>query len=545
MGYSDPAFRAPTAFQRSAELTRPRDACAEAAGFPQIGMLLLTKGGVPHERMWREWFRHAAGKIPLSAARTAFCDGYSEGDGVMIDVNRTAVASPSDVFSACFQQKRKKRRRKNDRDDDGDDDDDDDVIAQQHLFDVWVHPAVDFPGFAEGSVFRGRELPPEFRVETVWGTHTIVDATRALLAAGLTNPLSQKFILFSESDVPLYSPMTLYTQLMSEHRSRVNACLNETIGRWDHNEGSRLRGDMLAEGLTAAIWRKSWQWVALTRKHAEFAVEDEEIDAAFRATCRRRWDPDWCDHRVCYSDEHYFPTLLAAKGVENDTDCYGEMTDRDWSRGLSTDPHPWEYSAREVDQILLERLRHSERKECTHAHSVGTAAEQLFVDFNEILEVDGGGVKEEKEAQLGAATAAAVCHSLSPVNDKSYTPLGPFCPLLARKFLNNTVNAVLASLLPCKDGLGIVNSAGECSGERALEQAALLAELDLDFPPEAVREGETSSWVWKVYAGVAVVGVVLFIVGWTMMLGWHRQRRLPLSHSESFHTTLRNYGVIE
>lgn len=57
-----------------------------------------------------------------------------------------------------------------------------------------------------------------------WGKHSMVDATRALLAAALADNANAKFVLLSESGVPLYSAATLYAQLMSEKKSRINAC---------------------------------------------------------------------------------------------------------------------------------------------------------------------------------------------------------------------------------------------------------------------------------------------------------------------------------
>jgi hypothetical protein len=55
----------------------------------------------------------------------------------------------------------------------------------------------------------------------------MVDATRALLAAALADSSNVKFVLLSESGVPLYSATTLYAQLMAEDRSRINACAME------------------------------------------------------------------------------------------------------------------------------------------------------------------------------------------------------------------------------------------------------------------------------------------------------------------------------
>ena len=52
----------------------------------------------------------------------------------------------------------------------------------------------------------------------------------------------------------------------------------------------------------------------------------------------RRW-------RDCFSDEHYFATLLAVLGRENETDCKGFMMHVDWSRGGA---HPRTYELREI-----------------------------------------------------------------------------------------------------------------------------------------------------------------------------------------------------
>ena len=63
---------------------------------------------------------------------------------------------------------------------------------------------------------------PVLQVE--WGSHTLVQATRELMRAGLADPLNQKFVLLSEACLPLYPPAALYVQMLSEDRSRVNSC---------------------------------------------------------------------------------------------------------------------------------------------------------------------------------------------------------------------------------------------------------------------------------------------------------------------------------
>lgn len=57
---------------------------------------------------------------------------------------------------------------------------------------------------------------------TQWGD--TIDATRAQLRHALTDPLNQRFLMLSDTDVPLYPARMVYLQLMSETKSRVSAC---------------------------------------------------------------------------------------------------------------------------------------------------------------------------------------------------------------------------------------------------------------------------------------------------------------------------------
>ena len=85
-------------------------------------------------------------------------------------------------------------------------------------------------------------------------------------------------------------------------------------------------------------WRKSSQWASLTRKHAAAVVADTQIDATFRSLCHyREWDPELERKYLCFSDEHYIPTLLAIRGWDAETDCFGYNVHTDWTEG---GPHP-------------------------------------------------------------------------------------------------------------------------------------------------------------------------------------------------------------
>ena len=62
------------------------------------------------------------------------------------------------------------------------------------------------------------------RVHVDWGSFSLVAALKNLLRTALEDRLSQKFILLSESGVPIYPPEVLWLELMVEEKSRINAC---------------------------------------------------------------------------------------------------------------------------------------------------------------------------------------------------------------------------------------------------------------------------------------------------------------------------------
>ena len=45
------------------------------------------------------------------------------------------------------------------------------------------------------------------RIVTLWGTHTLVEATRNLLWEAFRDPTNQRFVLISEADVPIWDPL--------------------------------------------------------------------------------------------------------------------------------------------------------------------------------------------------------------------------------------------------------------------------------------------------------------------------------------------------
>lgn len=85
---------------------------------------------------------------------------------------------------------------------------------------------------------------------------------------------TRRFVLISESDIPLYDPLTFYLQLMSESQSYVNAC---PAGPLENLMPRRWSDRMKTRHMNATHWRKSSQWFAMKRKHAAVVVDDYEV----------------------------------------------------------------------------------------------------------------------------------------------------------------------------------------------------------------------------------------------------------------------------
>lgn len=78
--------------------------------------------------------------------------------------------------------------------------------------------SADFPA---DSVFHGREITPSVHAERF--THKLGVLSLLLLEAALYDEAvpNARFVLLSESDIPLYNAGALYLQLMLSHKSRV------------------------------------------------------------------------------------------------------------------------------------------------------------------------------------------------------------------------------------------------------------------------------------------------------------------------------------
>lgn len=337
-----------TAAAELASLTRTadREQAAPATGptlpslpFPRVALLLLTRGPLPLARLWDEWMAGADGLVPSHAAAALGC-------------GQEAVERVRDVGGAATGPRGQPLP----------------LYHRQHLFSVYVHAPAQFKHrYERGSIFYGRKI--KGRLTTRWGTHSLVAAARLLLQEALRDPRNQRFLLLSESDVPLWPPGLLYLQMMAEPRSSVRACSPATEQEVLDSQPKTAR----LLGIPLPAWRKSSQWISLTREHARLVADDRQVEPLFAQKCFikwdfRRWRPLGPDGRWCVSDEHYVPTLLALRGEEANCTCSqpggrGSPTYTQWPGG----PHPRSFNARDLTRDSIRGLRNCDGTAATAA----------------------------------------------------------------------------------------------------------------------------------------------------------------------------------
>ncbi|KAI3849055.1 hypothetical protein MKX03_011498 [Papaver bracteatum] len=186
-------------------------------------------------------------------------------------------------------------------------------------FSIYVHSE---PGYVfdesttRSPIFYGRQLKKSIQV--LWGESSMIEAERLLFDEALQDPANQRFVLLSDSCVPLYNFSHIYNHMMSSSKSFVDSFLDAKEGRYNPK---------MSPNIPKSKWRKGSQWIALVRKHAKVIVNDDVVLPVFKRYCKRRPPMDFgrgkqnlkfqTQHN-CIPDEHYVQTLLAMSDLEGE-----------------------------------------------------------------------------------------------------------------------------------------------------------------------------------------------------------------------------------
>ncbi|KNA09206.1 hypothetical protein SOVF_155590 [Spinacia oleracea] len=211
--------------------------------------------------------------------------------------------------------------------------------GHEAFFSIYVHTQAGFVfDVSPDSVFFARQVPSK---EVSWGDVSLADAEKRLLANALLDFTNERFVLLSESCIPVYDFQTVYKYLTESTHSYVESYDDKTRfgrGRYDRH----MRPNIMVDE-----WRKGAQWFEITRALGVEIISDNKYYHLFRKYC----------HPPCFPDEHYIPTYLNkfhASGNSNRT-----LTWVDWSLG---GPHPTTFVRENITQAFIENIRNYRNK---------------------------------------------------------------------------------------------------------------------------------------------------------------------------------------
>ncbi|XP_023512252.1 uncharacterized protein LOC111777042 [Cucurbita pepo subsp. pepo] len=233
--------------------------------------------------------------------------------------------------------------------------------GDQAKFSIYIHSQ---PGFVydksttKSPFFYGRQLNNSIQV--LWGDSTMIEAERLLFGAALADPANQRFVLLSDSCIPLHNFSHTYRYLMSSTKSFVDSFLNVGEGRYNPK---------MSPVIPREKWRKGSQWIALVRRHAEAVVNDAIIFPLFTNFCKRWPPPEHTTgrqklkvkyHPNCIPDEHYVQTLLSIRDLENELERR-TLTYTMWNssipKGDKRSWHPVTFQYSDATPLIIKEMK--------------------------------------------------------------------------------------------------------------------------------------------------------------------------------------------
>ncbi|KAF6137874.1 hypothetical protein GIB67_014003 [Kingdonia uniflora] len=116
-------------------------------------------------------------------------------------------------------------------------------------------------------------------IQVVWGESSMIAAEISLFGEALEDVANQRFVLRSDSCVPLHNFSYIYNYVMSSSRSFMDSFVDVKGDRYHPKMSSIIPKDK---------WRKGSKWIALVRRQAEVVVDDDIILLVFKKYCKRQ-----------------------------------------------------------------------------------------------------------------------------------------------------------------------------------------------------------------------------------------------------------------
>ncbi|KAK6925273.1 Glycosyl transferase, family 14 [Dillenia turbinata] len=213
--------------------------------------------------------------------------------------------------------------------------------GNEGLYSIYIHTDPSFNmSIHEDTVFYMRRIRSKI-VE--WGKPNMGDAERRLLANALLDFCNERFVLLSETCIPLFNFTTIYNYLINTKESFIETSDDPSkVGRGRYNM-------KMLPAISLSDWRKGSQWFEVNRKHAIEIVSDNKYYELFQRHC------------IEYNcmDEHYIPTL--ANVLFTTENSNRTITWMDWS---THGKHPVEFREKSISIEFINHIRYW--KNCTY-----------------------------------------------------------------------------------------------------------------------------------------------------------------------------------
>ncbi|XAR72329.1 hypothetical protein NMG60_11018928 [Bertholletia excelsa] len=221
--------------------------------------------------------------------------------------------------------------------------------GHEGLFSIYLHTSPEFTGEPpETSVFYKRRVPSK---RIYFYSKCNGENHRRLLANALLDFSNERFVLLSETCIPLFNFTTVYTYILGSNQSFLGSFDDpRPMGRGGYNK-------RMWPTISISDWRKGSQWFEAHRKLAIQIVSDVKYYPIFEANCRP----------PCYMDEHYLPTLVTKVCPELSSNR--TVTWVDWAGGGS---HPRMFVRKDVNEKFLDRVRYGFNFNCSYNAGVNS-----------------------------------------------------------------------------------------------------------------------------------------------------------------------------
>ncbi|CAI5517688.1 unnamed protein product [Closterium sp. Naga37s-1] len=205
-------------------------------------------------------------------------------------------------------------------------------------FTAYMHAAT--PGYrVEPWVRKNLNLRAVPSKPVFWGTLSIVEAIKRLLATALLDPHNVRFVVVSERDVPLHGFPTIYRYLLASNQSYVG-------GYRKFFRDNKAAIKVFPRELVLNGWMHGECWVEMARPHAMEVVRDWEWHEKGRNYCAVMQRP------TCCVDENLIHNIITSKHPHQVANR--SVMSVDWQRKTG---HPHTYLPRDISPESIRSIQ--------------------------------------------------------------------------------------------------------------------------------------------------------------------------------------------